>query len=96
MFVTFEARPGQRDALVDVLLEAADVVQALPDCLTYTVGTVADQDDAVCVVEFWTSEQAHADSLERDDVRAVIGSGMPLVAGMGSQVRIAPVTSPRS
>ena len=93
MYVQFQAQPGERDALVEVLTEAARLVRALPDCLSYVVATEPADADAVCVMEEWTSEAAHRASLEREDVRAVIGRGRPLIAGVGAQVRMVPVRS---
>jgi len=43
------------------------------------------------VTELWASEEAHAKSLERDDVRALIQRGMPLIAGMAEQMTLTPV-----
>jgi quinol monooxygenase YgiN len=85
------AQPGQRDALVDVLLEAAELLDDMPQCELYIVNTAADEPDAIWVTELWAGEEAHARSLERDDVRALIHRGRPLIAGMGEQVRLTPV-----
>ena len=43
------------------------------------------------MTELWASEEAHARSLERNDVRALIQRGRLLIAGMGEQVRLTPV-----
>ena len=85
------AQPGQRDALVEVLLEAARMLADMPECELYFVNTVPDESDAIWVTELWTSEEAHARSLDRDDVRALIQRGRPLIADMAEQVRLAPV-----
>ena len=90
MYVQFQAQPDRKDALVGVLSEASELVRALPECVTYVVATVPDEDDAVCVMEEWASEEAHRASLEREDVRAVIGRGMPLIARVAAQVRMVP------
>jgi len=85
------AQPGQRDPLVELLLEAAETLGDLPECELYIVNTAPDEPDAIWVTELWASEEAHARSLERDDVRALIQRGRPLIAGMGEQVRLTPV-----
>ena len=37
-----KAQPGQRDALLDVLLDAADLVANLPGCEVWIVNTMPD------------------------------------------------------
>ena len=85
------AQPGQRDALVEILLEAARLLGDMPECEHYIVNTVPEEPDAVWVTELWASEEAHGASLEREDVRALIQRAMPLIAGMTDQVRLTPV-----
>ena len=85
------AQPGQRDALLEVLLEAAETLGDMPECELYIVNTAPEEPDAIWVTELWASEDAHARSLERDDVRGLIQRGRPLIAGMGEQVRLTPV-----
>ena len=84
---TFIALPDRRDDLVRVLLDAADALEADPDCVQYTVGAAGD--DEVGVFELWESEEAHAASLQRPEIQAVIARGRPLIAGVGGQIRIA-------
>ena len=95
MYVQFQAQPEKKDALAEVLSEASELVRSLPGCVTYVVATVPDDDNAVCVMEEWASEGAHRASLEREDVRAVIGRGMPLIAGVDAQIRMVPAQPAR-
>jgi quinol monooxygenase YgiN len=85
------AQPGQRDALVQVLLEAAEILGQMPECELYLVNTVPDEPDSIWVTEVWANEEAHAQSLTRDDVRALIQRGRPLIADMPEQVLLTPV-----
>jgi len=85
------AQPGRRNALLEVLLEAAKMLGDMPECELYIVNTAPDEPDAIWVTELWASEEAHDRSLKRDDVRALIQRGRPLIAGMGDQVRLTPV-----
>jgi len=85
------AQPGRRDDLLEVLLEAAETLGDMPERELYIVNTTPDEPDAIWVTELWASGEAHARSLERDDVRALIQHGRPLLAGMGEQVRLTPV-----
>jgi quinol monooxygenase YgiN len=80
----FTARSGRRDELVQHLIRAADLLGADPDCLHYLVST-SEEADAVWVTEVWTDRDAHAASLEREDVRALVGHARPLIAGMSDR-----------
>jgi quinol monooxygenase YgiN len=82
--------PGQRDALVEILLEAAALLQDDPDCKLYLVNVSPTEPDTMWVTEVWSSRGAHEASLARDDVRELIGRGMPLIAG-GERIEVAPV-----
>jgi len=85
------AHHGQGDALAEVLLEAARLLEGDEQCELYVVSRSPDDPEAVWVTEVWADEAAHAASLERDDVRALIGRGRPLIAGFGDQVRLRPL-----
>ena len=82
------AKPDKRDELLAQLLRAAALLESDPACRFYLVGTVADDDEGVHVTELWTSPEAHAASLERDDVRALIREAMPLIGGAPSGTRV--------
>lgn len=75
------AKPGQRAALVDLLLEAAVLLRGSPGCRHWVVHEAADAPDAVWVTEVWASREDHAASLQRPEIRAVIARAMPLLAG---------------
>jgi quinol monooxygenase YgiN len=47
------AQPGQRDALLEVLLEAAETLGDMPECELYIVNTAPDEPDAIWVTELW-------------------------------------------
>ncbi len=85
------AQPGRRDALVEVLLDAAEALKDLTACNLYIVNVADDEPDAIWVTEVWDNAEAHAQSLQREDVKAIIQRGMPLIAGMPEQVRLTPV-----
>jgi quinol monooxygenase YgiN len=86
-----EAQPGQRDALRDLLLEAADLVADLPGCDVWIVNTRPDDPNAIWVTEVWRSEADHAASLAGEDVKAVIARARPLIAGFGERFTLEPV-----
>jgi len=84
------AQPGQRDALVAGLLEAAALMQHVPGCELYIVNVSATDADAVWVTEVWSSASAHQASLTLDEIKALIKRNMPLIAG-GERIEIVPI-----
>jgi quinol monooxygenase YgiN len=86
-----KAHPGQGDALEAVLLDAAEALRDDDQCLMYLVSRSLENPDDVWVTEFWTSQEAHGASLEREEVRAVIARGRPLIDGAPEATRLRPV-----
>ena len=84
----FKAKPGERDALVALLLEASS---DMPGCRSYIVGKDLTDADGICVTEVWDSKELHAASLQIPAVRAVIQRAMPLIAGFGERFEMEPV-----
>jgi quinol monooxygenase YgiN len=72
------AQPGQRDALIALLLED---VGAMPGCLSYVVARDPKDDDAIWITEVWSSRDSHRASLELPAVKQAIARAMPLIAG---------------
>lgn len=91
LFGKFIAQAGQRDALAALLLEAAALLRDAPGCEQYIVSVSEGEPEAVWVSEVWTSREAHDASLAREDVRALIGRGRPLIAGMGERFEVVPL-----
>lgn len=83
----FSAQPGQRDTLVRYLLDAADLLRQNPECLHYVVST-SDEPDAVWVSEVWTGRDAHAASLEPEEIRSLIQDARPLIAGISDRTEL--------
>ncbi len=86
----FTAQPGKGDELAALLLEAANAMRRLDDCLLYVIGRVPGEPDAVLVYEVWTSSEAHAASLDNEETKAAIARGRPLIAGMSDRVEFEP------
>ena len=85
------AHPGQRDALLEELLEAASLVADLPGCEVWIVNTMPDDPDAIWVTEVWHSEADHTASLTNDAVKAIIARARPLIARFGERFTLEPV-----
>lgn len=47
--------------------------------------------NTVWVSEVWSDRAAHDASLAREDVRALIGRGRQLIAGMGERFEVVPL-----
>jgi quinol monooxygenase YgiN len=77
------AAPGQRDALMAILLEG---VSGMPGCLSYIVAK-----DPAWITEVWDSQASHAASLDLPSVKAAIAKGRPLIAGFGERFETEPV-----
>lgn len=84
------AQPGQCDALVAGLLEAAALMQHVPGCELYIVNVSASEPDVVWVTEVWRSASDHQASLGLEEIKALIKRTVPLIAG-GERIEIIPI-----
>lgn len=82
------ATPGQRDALVAILLEG---VSGMPGCLSYVVAHDPKDGNAIWITEVWDRQEGHAASLTMPSVRAAITKGRPLIAAFGDSVVTTPI-----
>ncbi|MDX2207197.1 MAG: putative quinol monooxygenase [Gemmatimonadales bacterium] len=82
------AQPGQRDALIVILLEGT---ASMPGCLSYIVARDDAGADALWVTEVWDTEASHHASLALPSVQAAIARGRPLIAGFGERFETTPV-----
>ena len=82
------AQPGQRDALIAILLEGT---AAMPGCLSYVIAKDGADPDALWITEAWDSQDSHKASLALASVRDAIARGRPLIAGFGERFETEPV-----
>ena len=82
------AAPGQRDALVGILL---DGVSGMPGCLSYVVATDPNDANGIWITEVWVDQAAHSASLTLPSVKAAIAKGRPLITGFDTHVVTTPV-----
>lgn len=85
------ARPGQRDRVIEILLESGKVFDDNPACLLYLVSESIDDPDVIWVTDLWTDEQEHAKALARPELRPYIEEAMSLLTGRPEQIKIRPV-----
>ncbi|HZX77366.1 putative quinol monooxygenase [Lysobacter sp.] len=81
------ATPGQRDALISILLEG---IHDMPGCLSYVVARDLADENAIWITEVWDDEASHKASLSLPSVRQAITKAKPLIAGFGDHVKTAP------
>jgi quinol monooxygenase YgiN len=82
------AVPGQREALIAILLEG---VAGMPGCLSYVVACDPTDADALWITEVWESQEHHRASLTLSSVQEAIVRGRPLIAAFGESVVTEPV-----
>lgn len=88
MLGRMKAVPGQRDALLAILLDSS---AAMPGCLSYIVAKDLADPDAIWITEAWESKESHDASLKLPQVQAAIAKARPLIAGFDSSARTQPV-----
>lgn len=80
-------KPGQRDAVTEILLRDVDKLKSV-GCQLYLVNHAAEEPDSIWVTEVWDSPDSHAASLQLPTVKAAIGEAMPLLTGEFEQVKL--------
>lgn len=82
------ATPGQRDALIAILLEGTT---AMPGCLAYIIAKDKQDADAIWITETWDTQDNHKASLTLPTVQAAIKQARPLIAGFGERFETEPI-----
>ena len=80
--------PGQRDALVAILVEGTAKMHG---CLSYIVSLDSTDPDGLWVTEVWDNQESHRASLQLPAVQAAIAKGRPLIAGFSNRVETTPI-----
>jgi len=88
LIANMTAAPGQRDALIAILIEA---VSNMPGCLSYIVAKDSTDENKIWVSEVWNNKESHDKSLSLPSVKQAIAAARPMMAGFGSQVITTPV-----
>ncbi len=82
------ATPGQRDALIAILL---DGIHDMPGCLSYVIAKDPTDENAIWITEVWENEERHKASLSLPSVQNAISRGRSLIAGFGERFETIPV-----
>lgn len=75
------AKPGHREALAGILLEASSLVATAKGCCLYVIARDQSDNQSVYVTEIWDSKEDHDQSLKVAGVRELIMKAMPLLEG---------------
>lgn len=87
---TLVAQNGCRSQLVQVLEQASRVVGQIPQCRMYIVHEDLANETHVWVYELWDDKQAHDESLNNEEVRALIAKARPYLAAApgGAELKV--------
>jgi quinol monooxygenase YgiN len=85
-----KTRPGQRDAVVDLLLRDVGELKAV-GCDLYVVSISQEHPDVVWIHEVWATKDAHDASLKLPTVKQAIAEAMPLLTGEFEHVELSVV-----
>jgi quinol monooxygenase YgiN len=79
------ARSGQRDRVLELLVESGKAFDGNDACLLYLVTESVDEPDLIWVFDLWTSADEHKRALAQPELRPYIDEAMPLLVGMPEQ-----------
>ena len=82
LFGKITVEEGQRNTLVEILLEAAKSMKNLDECEIYSVNISENDPNSVFVYEVWSNEQAHYASLSLESTQLLIKRAKPIMTGM--------------
>ena len=80
-FGQLRAQEGRGSELLDILLKASLLVKDAKGCSMYIVSVDSSDTDKLWVYEVWDSKEDHANSLNIEAVRNLIGKAIPLLKG---------------
>ena len=86
VYMKFTAQPGQREALIAHLLNAAVSLRDFEGCYVYVINSAPDDANVVWVTEVWRSEADQQASLANEATKAAIMAVRPLIADISRTV----------
>jgi quinol monooxygenase YgiN len=84
------AKPGQRQQVIDILVESGTLFDDNPACLLYLVSESVDDPNLIWVVDLWRSKNEHVEALKAPEMRPFVERAMPLLEGMPEQMEVLP------
>jgi quinol monooxygenase YgiN len=88
LIAKISAVPGQREALIPILLEA---VGGMPGCFSYVVARDPVDPNAVWITEVWDKPESQRASLSLPSVQRAIARGKPLIERFAERFVTEPV-----
>ncbi|KWW21297.1 antibiotic biosynthesis monooxygenase [Peribacillus simplex] len=82
LFGKFSVQEGERDTMVEILLEAAESMENVNECEIYLVNISETEPNTVFVYEVWSNETAHQASLTLEATQTLIKRAKPIITGM--------------
>lgn len=82
LFNKFMVQEGEKEKMVDILLEAAESMKSLDECEVYLVNISENEPSSVYVYEVWANEDAHQASLSLEATQTLISRAKPIITGM--------------
>jgi quinol monooxygenase YgiN/mannose-6-phosphate isomerase-like protein (cupin superfamily) len=89
-----KARPGQGDALAELMLRVADGLRSTAGCELYVINRAPDDPDSVWITEIWSSQEAvdaSLQELETDAGKAQLAEVMALLDGPPERIDVNPL-----
>ncbi|MCE7992484.1 MAG: antibiotic biosynthesis monooxygenase [Roseivirga sp.] len=81
LIASLKAKEGKAKELGQILLKASELVSTSKGCISYVVSLDAEDGNLLWITEVWDSKSDHDESLKKPEVRALIGTAMPLLDG---------------
>lgn len=91
LYGKLKTHPGQRDALLELFLNATDSLLEMEGCYLYAINTSTSDPDGLWIYEVWRSRKDHQASLEQEAIRRLIQAAAPLLAESPQASELTPV-----
>lgn len=91
LYGKMRATPGQRDALVAFLMQAADGLRTLDGCYVYIINADPGDPDGIWITEVWRSQAEHQASLSLEAAKTLIAQARPLIAEFSQRIEVIPL-----
>ena len=88
LFNRLTTKQGERDRVVQNLIESGKLFDENAACLLYLVAEPTDDPNDIWVVDLWTSEEEHTKALQAPGLQAHVAETVPLLAGMPEQIEL--------
>ncbi|GGH77469.1 putative quinol monooxygenase [Phaeocystidibacter marisrubri] len=75
------AQEGKGHELSQILLRAADMLQSANGCQLYAVSVEEGVPDDIWITEIWDTKEDHDNSLKSVEIKNLISTAIPLLAG---------------